>query len=204
MLRFRQWIGWVFFSTLMIFLYSSGFRGPYVFDDYVNIVDNTALHLSISDFSIENLKKAIFSLKSGPFFRPFSYLTFVVNYSIGELNPFGYKFFNVCIHIANAFLLYCFLNLIFNFYLSCKNSSDISVEIKSKCISLAAVLLWAFHPLHVSSVLYVVQRMNLLAFFFSMCVLYGYTKLRIKQINGINVYPFYFILLMCSMFHVNR
>src|SRR5690606_10458044 len=48
----------------------------------------------------------------------------------------------------------------------------------------ALALAWALHPLQVSSVLYIVQRMQTLATFFIAIALWAYVRARMAQIEG--------------------
>src|SRR3546814_3789435 len=53
-----------------------------------------------------------------------------------------------------------------------------------KAYSLFVTAIWLLHPLHVSNVLYIVQRMNLLATLFTLAGLLCYAEGRISMMAG--------------------
>ncbi len=169
----------------MFFVYWPGLSGPFVFDDFPSIVDNEALNLE--SFTIENIKTALFSVRTGPLYRPVSYFTFLINYQLTELNPFWFKVTNVAIHFVNSILFFFFCRSFFSF-LHKKNKDDLTI------ISMAifSASLWAFHPLNVTSVLYVVQRMTSLSCLFFFCTLNLYFYARVKQLQESRVKFIYF------------
>ena len=82
------------------------------------------------------------------------------------MNPFPFKVVGLVIHIINAWLVYLCCHLIAKL----KNWPERS------CFIFAGTVfgLWLFHPLNISTVFYVVQRMTLLAAFFSMLGVAGF------------------------------
>ncbi|MDH5631868.1 MAG: hypothetical protein OEZ10_02635 [Gammaproteobacteria bacterium] len=152
-----------------------------MFDDMSNIVINKKIH--ISELSWDALADAIRSLESGPLKRPISTVSFALNYYFSELSPFAYKATNLVIHILNSFGLFVLANLLL------QNTHDKTGNLLSIRLAYwtaaAAALLWAIHPLNLSSVLYIVQRMTSLSATFLIFGLIGYCLGRIRLIAGI-------------------
>ncbi|MBV1870112.1 MAG: hypothetical protein KUG76_04325 [Gammaproteobacteria bacterium] len=98
--------------------------------------------------------------------RPISYFSFALQAEHWPSNPFPFKFASLLIHIANALLCYacCYLLAI---YLNFGKK-------KILVFSLSCSFLWLFSPLHASTVFYVVQRMTLLAGFFTWLGILGF------------------------------
>jgi hypothetical protein len=97
---------------------------------------------------------------AGPSGRPASLVTFYLNFITSGQDPWFYKLTNIFIHLANGFLIYLLI-------LSVLNERYNHTR---KNIAVFASVLWLLHPLHVSTTLYVVQRMTQLS---SLCVLAG-------------------------------
>ncbi len=164
-------------------IYYPGLNGPFIFDDFDNIVNNKSVH--IQDLSLDTIQKAANSLTSGIFGRPVAALSFAFNYYLTDAadNPFGFKLFNILIHGVNGILVLWLAILIFT---RLKKHSAQPLKYFSDnryLIALAggAALLWVAHPIQLTSVLYTVQRMTSLAAMFMLlaliCYLYGRTAL---------------------------
>jgi len=87
-------------SVLAALIYSNTFSIPFQFDDADNIVQNP---------QVKDL--ANFYALSGS--RYVGFLSFALNYSVGGLQVFGYHLVNRIIHIANGFLVYSLVLLLF-------------------------------------------------------------------------------------------
>ena len=159
--------------VILVFLaYWPGLTGWFVFDDYQNIVLNQSLLLD--DITWDGLVRAALSSGAGPTGRPLAQVSFALNYYLGGIDPFGYKFVNVLIHALNGILVFILasrLALLFCPALLRRSAMK---------IGFALALLWALHPLNVSTVLYVVQRMTSLAATFTLLTLIGYVGFRVR------------------------
>ncbi|MHC9087018.1 hypothetical protein ACYX7E_18555 [Luteimonas sp. RIT-PG2_3] len=160
--------------SLIVAAYWLGLSGGFVFDDYPNIVSQGKVHLA--GFSWRGLWDAAFAYHPGGGLpRPISNATFALNYWADGLNPIGYKWTNLLIHLVNYVLLGAWLRQV----LLVTGITPRHAEITAGAIA----LLWAIHPLQVSSVLYVVQRMELLCLTFMLASLLAYTSARTAQIK---------------------
>lgn len=165
-------------AMLAAFLaFRPGLNGPFVFDDGVNIVHNTAL--AIHDFNLDTLKRAAFSGFSGPLQRPLSMLSFAANYYTAGLNPYYFKLTNLVIHLFNGAGIFVLTWLLLNFYRK-RFESGLSAAYTA-WLSLVVASAWLLHPFNLTSVLYIVQRMTSLSAFFSIwglvMFLWGRTRL---------------------------
>ena len=165
---------------LSIAIYYPGLNGPFVFDDLPNIVYNNAIH--ITQLSFSSLSTAAHSLHSGPLDRPLAAITFAINYYLGDgvTQTHGYKIFNLIVHIINGILIFWFVYLIISKMPKYNLFSPRLATIKKNKILFAGfcAILWTVHPIQVTSVLYVVQRMTSMAAMFMLLSLIAYIYAR--------------------------
>ncbi len=164
-------------GALTMALYGPGLSGPFVFDDEPNITLN--LRLAIDSLDPESLWRAALSGNSGPFLRPLSMVSFALNYYAAGPDPFSFKLVNVVIHLANA------IGLGVLGYLLISAVPDASVSRRARAwMALAVVAAWTLHPLNLTSVLFVVQRMTSLATFWMVWAMTFYVWGRLRQRKG--------------------
>lgn len=167
-------------SLITLLLYYPGLGGPFLLDDFANIVYNSAIRINALSFS--SLWEAAFSSNAGPLQRPVAMLSFALNYHFDGLSPLYYKGVNVGIHLATAIGLF-FLTEALLKRLAVQKSISLGA-LSSRQLAALITLLWALHPLHVSTVLYVVQRMTELAALFSVIGVLLYVRGREMLIEG--------------------
>lgn len=163
-------------------IYLPGVSGPFIFDDMQNIVNNHFVH--ISNLNLDDLYTAAFSTATGPLKRPVAMLSFALNYyAIGGVdNPATFKATNIAIHAINGLLVYWLCYLIF-FRLARMNDRARQNPDNLRTLHItaaAAALLWVVHPIQLTSVLYVVQRMTSLSATFALLGLIGYLAGRLR------------------------
>ena len=144
-------------------VYAPGLGGPFLFDDLTSIVSNP--FIVVRELSVDSLLLAARSGESGILGRPLAYLSFGLNYWAQQsLAPELFKATNVAIHVLNTVLVYRLARTVLG-------ALDGYQSTRSAWHAPAlAAALWAVHPLQLTSVLYVVQRMTSLSAF---CVLLG-------------------------------
>jgi tetratricopeptide (TPR) repeat protein len=156
----------------LIIIYGNSFHCEFHFDDYPNIVDNPNVHLKT--LSWENIKKTLYAYNDKRMVRPLSYLTLALNYYIGGTNVFGYHVVNFIIHyIASVFLFLLIYNTL---------KLPILRETYEKIaypVALLSAFVWATHPVQVTSVTYIVQRMASMAGMFYIMAMYFWLKWRV-------------------------
>ncbi len=164
----------ILFLVLAVYIY--GINGSFQHDDMPNIVENTKLH--IEELTLENMIIASMSSDSGLLKRPVSMATFAINHYFGGLNPHAFKATNVAIHAINAIAIYWLCLLLLNSFGSDK------YNINNHTLALIISVAWCLHPINLTSVLYVVQRMTSLATLFVILAIGCYLTARKKLIEG--------------------
>lgn len=141
---------------LAIFIFGNGINSSFLLDDYPNL--KTLERLS-NPLSFEAISSFLLSNPSGAFGRILSMATFTLQYQSWPTNPCAFKLANLLIHLINAILILLLINKILNIIAptSKKNSQ----------LSLIATTIWLIHPLQISTVLYVIQRMTELSTLFT-------------------------------------
>ncbi|SDK54670.1 hypothetical protein SAMN05216189_10426 [Pseudomonas delhiensis] len=167
-----------FLLLFIAFLYSPGLWGDFEFDDLGNIVENQALY--VSSLSIEQLRSAAFSGDAGPTGRPVTLLTFALNIFFFGIQPFYFKLVNLLIHLANVALVAVFSSLLLRRVYKLNPSISLFA-------GLAVAAMWGAHPLNLTSVLYIVQRMTSLSALFGFVALGLYAWLRQDTQGGVGI-----------------
>ncbi len=169
-------------SIIVTFLlYQKGLAGDYVFDDGVNILENEKL--AIQNLDWESLQVAWGSGDAGPLGRPISMLSFALNHYFTGFEPFYFKITNLFIHLINGLLVFIISLKLFQ-WLS-HQYQKISLQSAAYLACLVS-LIWLIHPLNLTSVLYVVQRMTSLSALFGLLAVAIYCVWRTRTITGLN------------------
>ena len=164
---------WLLLLTVFM-IYQPGIAPGFLFDDYINInaLGNAG--------TIDNWRSAlqfVLSANSSSTGRPVSVASFLLNDNAWPSSAESFKYTNVLIHmLAGALLAWLF------YLVAQALGYD---QRRAGLLAVAAAALWLLHPLHVSTVLYPVQRMALLAALFVILglVLYVRGRLALAQ-NG--------------------
>ncbi len=162
-------------GLLVVAVYWPGLAGGFMFDDYAVIVTNPAL--VIGELTPGALLDAAFSTATGPLRRPLAMLSFAADRTLGGLDPRLFKTVNLALHLVNAVLVFVLVRRLMPWLASTGGSAHGAI---AACVALA----WAVHPVNLSAVLYIVQRMTLLAALFTLVALLAYVALRTAQIAG--------------------
>jgi len=156
-------------------LFTPGLPGEFVFDDFPNIVNNSDIHLS--RFSTAALLEIIATPQISGYMRGLPTLTFALDFwRAGGADPAAFKVTNIVIHAITACVLAWFFR-----------SLLLALDIPAKRVAWIApafALAWAAHPMQVSSVLYVVQRLQIMGTLFLVLALLAYLRARQAQIEG--------------------
>lgn len=137
---------------ICIFIYFNSLFCDFVFDDKSLIVSNPYIKdLSfISKVFSKDLYDIAYEGQKPNYYRPFQVISFMLDYRIWRLNPFGYHLTNILIHFFNSVLIYCIVYTLF------------------KKLFLAAVssFLFCTHPINTTTVAYISGRADLLVALF--------------------------------------
>jgi len=154
--------------------YGNALQSPLFFDDLPSLTQNTPLQIDGGDF--DAWRTAAFSSDTGPLHRPITMLTFAANHAVfGTFSPVTLKIINLSIHLLIAVLVYCLSLSIYRApALRARNVEKINLA------ALAAAAIWLLHPLHVSTVLYSVQRMAQMSTLFTVLGLCMFMRYRLR------------------------
>lgn len=151
-----------------------GLSGGFLFDDKPNIVQNFGIQIAGIDHY--SLWRAANSFPGGPGLRPLAMLTFALDFWLFGLNSVAFKLTNLAVHAATCIALAQLCKRLL-LLAGCKPERALPPAI-------ALAVAWGVHPLQVSSVLYVVQRMQTLSTLFLVLALLHYMQARQAQIAG--------------------
>lgn len=168
----RRYLGSAFLLILVLVpalvLYQSGLSGGFHLDDLPNLQ-----RLAIEDIG---LGAYLFQNPVGETGRPLTYLTFYLQKADYPGDPGAFLMVNLAIHLVNTALL---------FWLALGLARARALQ-GAGWIAAATAVLWSILPVHVGTVLYVVQRMTLLSATFVLfgCAGYVHARLRLREWNG--------------------
>lgn len=126
--------------ALTTLAYANSLRNPFVIDDQHIIVRNFLLR----QWTLRDIFSSHLFAPLGvetQYYRPLTLLTFALNYSASELNPFGYHIVNLGLHLLAVLLSY----LLF-------------VQFVSPSVAGLSAALFAVHPANVQAVSYISAR----------------------------------------------
>ncbi len=156
-------------AGFIVWLYWPGLNGPFLFDDFPNL-EPLGAYNAVDDF--ESFKLFVLNGFAGPTGRPLSLLSFLINDNTWPSDPWGFKYTNLMLHILNGLLLFWLTYRLLRAYLPAPRIRE------AAWLALLTAGLWLIHPLQVSTVLYVVQRMTELSALFVLLGLLGYVAAR--------------------------
>ena len=113
----------------------------------------------------------ILSGGAGPTGRPLSLLTFALQHNSWPADPFAFKLVNLIIHLCNGGLVFLITDRLIR-------HGKIANAAPGWLISFFVSGIWLLHPIQLTAVLYVVQRMTLLSGMFILLGIYLYIHYR--------------------------
>lgn len=168
--------------------YWPSLSGGYIFDDFPNIVDNKALH--VTEPSPGNLAAAALSSPSSSFKRPLASLSFAANYLVDGLDPFGMKLTNLVIHLLNGLLVFLLARQLLRMAsprppTAATEAAPVRTpDLRNETVAALIAAGWMLLPINFTAVAYVVQRMESLANLFVLGGLLGYLAGRRRMLDG--------------------
>jgi tetratricopeptide (TPR) repeat protein len=147
----------LFVLALVVYSGSTGHRFLLNWDDINYIVENAA----VRGISWEHLKSAFTRFYVGNY-APLHILSYMLDYELWGLRPFGFVLTNVVIHALNGVLFYLLV-----------------VRMGGRRLhGFIAAFIFLFHPVQVESVAWISQRKTVLAMFFFLLSFYSYILYR--------------------------
>jgi tetratricopeptide (TPR) repeat protein len=145
--RSRACVFGLVLAAVTIFVYRPAWNGGFLWDDDDYVTNNELLTAA------DGLRRIWFSLDSPSQYFPLVYTTFRIEHAFWGLNPSGYHWINLLLHVANALLVWRVL-----------------VRLKVPGAWMAGAI-FALHPVQVESVAWITERKNVLMGFFSLLTL---------------------------------
>ena len=145
--RTRACIFALVLAAVTILVYRPAWNGGFLWDDDSYITNNELLTAP------DGLRRIWFSLDSPSQYFPLVYTTFRFEHPLWGLNPTGYHWINLVLHISNALLVWAVL-----------------ARLKIPGAWLAGAI-FALHPIQVESVAWITERKNVLMGFFFLLTL---------------------------------
>lgn len=168
-LRTRLLVALALIATIA--LYWSGLSGPYLFDDFWNLAPVERWHAGQQGF----LSTLLPNSDSIVYSRPVAMASFMLTTWLGGVGIFPLKFGNLMLHLACGLLGWWVLRRVLRL--------DARLAAHADIIAAVATAVWLLHPLHVSTVLYAVQRMAQLATLFTLAAVGTFLVAR-RQLNA--------------------
>ena len=94
----------LFAALLTCLVYWPGLSGSWFFDDFSSIVENAGIQPQ--RLGLAELRDAALSSPASDLKRPLASLSFLANFLVGGMAPFGWKLVNLAIHLLNGWLLF--------------------------------------------------------------------------------------------------
>jgi tetratricopeptide (TPR) repeat protein len=160
-------------------VYFPGLTGAFIFDDLYTIVQNELV--AIDRFEPSQLKQAFLASPfEFPHNRALSMLSFGLNHLLAGYDTYWYKLTNVLIHLTAGIAIFVLTGLLLQ-GLRRQGQADLS-ETYIQWLSLAVAAAWLLHPLNLTPVLYVVQRMTSLSSLFLLwgLIFYAWGRARMQ------------------------
>jgi hypothetical protein len=177
----RKWLPWLLLAIAVAItagVYWPGVTGGWVFDDYPNIVDNAAIHISPGHSSLAAWVNAALSSPASFLHRPLASITFALNWMSGGGNPWPFKITNIVIHLVNGVLVFCMLRALLRLMAlrgaTAKDGFPSIDDAAATRLALIVSAAWMLLPINLMAVLYVVQRMESLCQIFVLAGLWAY------------------------------
>ena len=164
---------------LTILIYRPAWHGGFIWDDDRYVTHN---HLLTAP---DGLRRIWFSLDAPSQYFPLTYTVLRIERSLWGLNPTGYHWVNILLHVANALLVWRVLS-----------------RLKIPGASLAAAV-FAVHPVQVESVAWISELKNVLMGFFFLLTLWMWIEYvdptrRHRSLFYLGALVFYFLALFAK------
>jgi len=169
--RWPKRYSWIFLAgivvvgVLVVFAYLPGLDGGFYYDDFRSIKQNRMLQMTNINWESFRL------LSTGPSGdRPVSLFSFALHYYFGLTDPGHFRLVNIAIHVLVAVAVGMVTRRVLLVV-----GMDAS---RALFTCLGVVSLWALHPIQLTAVTYVVQRMTSLGTLFFWLSFYFYLVAR--------------------------
>lgn len=179
----RQWGLLTALLLLTALVYWPGLGGGLLFDDRANLEP-----LRLWQAGDIGWRQVVLDNNSGPLGRPVAMLSLLLNVAISGDGVWGLKLGNLLLHLLTGVVLWMLLLRLATRDCCMAVSMEVGMADSkvrhSLWLALAVTAVWLLHPLLVSTVLYVVQRMAMLSALFMLLAMLAYVHGRQQVNNG--------------------
>lgn len=143
--RWPHWLVLLLLLAPMALAYASALSNGFVYDDHFEIAHNPRIRSlqDLTTYFVRPVKQGSITEQTSQYhYRPLLWLSFLVDYKLWGLRPFGYHLTSVLLHLINAGLLYLLLFRLF----------------QTRSLAFASSLLWGLHPVHTDAVTWISGR----------------------------------------------
>ncbi len=161
-----------------ILIYANTLNNPFHFDDFHSIVENSHLR-NLKNIPVFFIDTQMFSVEQGgKMFRPMLLVSYAVNYAIHGSEVWGYRVFNVFLHVS------CVVAL---FFCAVKMGAD---------RSMSSLMGWLFllNPIVAESINYISSRSDLFVASFIMWAIYNLMFRDSRYFFGVLLFIFGFLV----------
>ena len=152
-----RWYPVVIVAAVLV-VYANAFGNAFVWDDQYLIVENPAIKSWGRFWTLWTAD--LFPHVVSHYYRPLQALTYLVDYQLWTLAPFGYHLTSTLLHAGVALLFYRF----------------VAALLGAPRAALIAALLFAVHPIHTEAVTYISGRSDPLSALFLLVALVGFVE----------------------------
>lgn len=150
---------------ITLFIFWPGLTGPFLFDDFPNLkplAENGGIT------NLHNFLTFILTGHAGPLHRPIALASFVLNDFSWPSNPWTFKYTNLLIHLLNGVLVFTVCGQLGRLLGWAHN--------RRTWFALGVMAVWLLHPLQISNIMLVIQRMNELSALFTLAAIVVYLR----------------------------
>ncbi|MFZ5906202.1 MAG: tetratricopeptide repeat protein [Nitrospirota bacterium] len=159
-------------SLLTVAIYFPSLENQFVtWDDPEYIYENP--HIRV--FGTEFIKWA-FSAFYFANWHPLTWISYAIDYSIWESDPFGYHLTNVLFHGVNTFLVVVIVFVLWLETLNLSQKKEGNRKFRGYVLASFTGILFGLHPIHVESVAWISERKDVLYAFFFLVSIYLYIQ----------------------------
>lgn len=161
----KHTLAFVLIVLISFGIYYQSLYGEFIWDDKDLILTHSGY---LNDW--EN----VFSVFTKPFFgksptyRPLLIVSFIIDYQLWGMQPYGFHYTNVLLHTMNALLVYVLVFML----------------LKHTYLALFASLIFATHPIQTEAVAWISGRNDVIVTFFSLITLIAYIRWRSLKETG--------------------
>ncbi|MBW8369346.1 MAG: tetratricopeptide repeat protein [Arenimonas sp.] len=168
-------LGAIILLAIGLAAYWPGLSGGFLLDDYSNLQLNPDWKVTANEWA--QWKLAFYGGVAGASGRSLAMLSFAVNHFLTGMAPWNMKLTNLVMHLANGLLVWALCR---NLFRLAATKGPAPGDLTAWFIAAA----WLLHPIQVSTVLYLVQRMEIGVQSFTLLSLLFYVAGRSRQLQG--------------------